>query len=229
MPSTPRGPLDGELILPDVEAWRAWLDEHEDEPDGVWLVLAKKNRPAPTTLTYDLALDEALCSGWIDGQGRSRDADTTLQRFTPRRSRSIWSVRNVGIVARLTEEGRMRPRGIAEVERAKADGRWDAAYAGSKDIAVPDDLAQALAASPLAAANFELLTAQNRYAILFRLTHAKRPETRARNVERFVAMLERGETAYPQRRALLTATEAGTETGPQDGPGPAPEAGAPAP
>ncbi|QAY68965.1 YdeI/OmpD-associated family protein [Xylanimonas protaetiae] len=190
------------LLLPDAAAWRAWLDAHEGDDDGVWLVLARKNRPAPTALTYDLALDEALCSGWIDGQGRGRDADTSLQRFTPRRARSIWSARNVGIVARLTEEGRMRPRGQAEIDRAKADGRWDRAYAGSKDIAVPDDLAAALAASPLAAANFELLTAQNRFAILFRLTHARRPETRARNVERFVGMLERAETVYPQRRAL---------------------------
>ncbi|WP_425956239.1 YdeI/OmpD-associated family protein [Xylanimonas sp. McL0601] len=196
------GPLTDELILPDVAAWRAWLDEHEDDPDGVWLVLAKKNRPAPTTLTYDAALDEALCSGWIDGQGRGRDADTSLQRFTPRRARSMWSARNVGIIARLTDEGRVRPRGLAEVERAKADGRWDRAYAGSKDIEVPDDLAAALAASPRATANFELLTAQNRFAILFRLTHAQRAETRARNLEKFVTMLERAETIYPQRRRL---------------------------
>ena len=196
------GPVADELILQDVPAWRAWLDAHEDESDGVWLVLAKKNRPAPTTLTYDTALEEALCSGWIDGQGRGRDADTSLQRFTPRRARSMWSARNVGIVGRLAEEGRLRPRGVAEIDRAKADGRWDRAYAGSKEIEVPDDLTAALAASPRAAANFELLTAQNRFAILFRLTHAKRPETRARNVEKFVTMLERAETIYPQRRPL---------------------------
>nr|WP_187289461.1 YdeI/OmpD-associated family protein [Xylanimonas cellulosilytica] len=195
-------PLDT-LLLPDVAAWRAWLDEHEHDDDGVWLVLARKNRPSPTTLTYDAALEEALCSGWIDGQGRGRDADSTLQRFTPRRARSIWSARNVGIVTRLVEEGRMRERGQAEIDRAKADGRWDRAYEGSKNIEVPDDLAAALAASPHAAANFALLTAQNRFAILFRLTHAKRPETRARNVERFVGMLERAETVYPQRRALI--------------------------
>ena len=196
------GPPDEELILPDVAAWRAWLDVHEDDPDGVWLVLARKNRPAPTTLTYDTALDEALCSGWIDGQGRGRDADSSLQKFTPRRTRSIWSQRNVGHVARLIEEGRMRPRGQAEIDRAKADGRWDRAYGGTQDIAVPAEWTEALAASPRAAANFELLTSQNRFAILFRLTHAKRAETRTRNAEKFVAMLERGETVYPQRRAL---------------------------
>jgi uncharacterized protein YdeI (YjbR/CyaY-like superfamily) len=198
------GPLPDELLLPDVGAWRAWLHAHEHQPDGVWLVLAKKNRPAPTTLTYDTALDEALCSGWIDGQGRSRDADTSLQKFTPRRARSTWSVRNQGIVARLIDEGRMRPRGHAEIERAKADGRWDAAYAGSREIAVPDELTAALAASPRAAANFALLTSQNRFAILFRLQNAKQPATRSRNVAKFVTMLERGETIYPQRQPLET-------------------------
>lgn len=196
-------PLDGELLLPDVAAWRAWLDEHEHDDDGVWLVVAKKNRPAPTTLTYDQALDEALCSGWIDGQLKTRDADTSYRLFTPRRARSIWSARNVGHIARLTAEGRMRPRGIAEVDRAKADGRWDRAYQGSRDIQVPDDLAAALAASPHAAANFELLTKTNRYGILFRLANAKRPETRARHIARFIGMLERGETEGPQKQPLL--------------------------
>jgi uncharacterized protein YdeI (YjbR/CyaY-like superfamily) len=191
------------LLLPDVAAWRAWLDEHEDDDGGVWLVLARKNRPAPTTLTYATALEEALCSGWIDGQARSRDADTSTQRFTPRRARSIWSQRNVGIVTRLIEEGRMRPRGQAEIDRAKADGRWDRAYGGTQTIDVPPQWTEALAASPLAAANYELLTAQNRFAILFRLSHAKRPETLARNVAKYVAMLERAETVYPQRRALI--------------------------
>ena len=201
MASSP--PPAEELLLPDVAAWRAWLDEHEDDDDGVWLVLAKKNRPAPTTLTYATALDEALCSGWIDGQGRSRDADTSLQKFTPRRARSMWSQRNVGIVARLVEEGRMRPPGQAEIDRAKADGRWDRAYGGTRDVVVPPEWTAALTAHPHAAANFELLTAQNRFAILFRLGHAKRPETVARNVEKYVTMLERGETVYPQRRALI--------------------------
>lgn len=129
-----------DLVLPDVAAWRAWLDDHEHEPDGVWLVLAKKGVTEPTTLTYDTALDEALCSGWIDGQRRGRDHSTYRQRFTPRRKASLWSQRNLGLVAALIAEGRMRERGHAEIERAKGDGRWDRAYAGSATATVPEDL-----------------------------------------------------------------------------------------
>lgn len=187
------------VLLPDAAAWRAWLDEHEDISDGVWLVLAKKGKAAPTTLTYDQALEEALCSGWIDGQTRSNDEVTSLRRFTPRRARSIWSVRNQGIVARLIDEGRMRSRGQAEMDRAKADGRWAASYAGSRDIEVPQELADALGANPQAARMFEQLSSQNRFAILFRLHSAKRPETVTRNVAKYVEMLERGETIYPQK------------------------------
>jgi uncharacterized protein YdeI (YjbR/CyaY-like superfamily) len=192
-----------ELLVPDVEAWRAWLRDHHTDPTGVWLVLAKKAALAleepPTTLTYDEALDEALCHGWIDGQARRRDELTVFQRYTPRRARSPWSARNVGHVARLLDEGRMQPAGLAEVERAKADGRWDAAYAGPATATVPDDLAAALAASPAASAMFERLTSQNRYAILHRLGQLKRAETRERRVGEYVAMLARGETIYPQR------------------------------
>lgn len=191
-----------ELIVPDATAWRAWLDEHESASDAVWLVLAKKGKDAPTTLNYADALEEALCSGWIDGQARRRDDATTTQRFSPRRARSPWSARNVGIVERLTAEGRMRPRGLEEVEKAKADGRWDAAYEGPRNIQVPDELAEALAASPRATAMFEILTSQNRFAILHRITNLKTPEARTRNVAKFVAMLERGETIYPQKRTL---------------------------
>lgn len=190
------------LMLPDAAAWRAWLDEHEDASDGVWLLLAKKGQDSPTTITYADALDEALCSGWIDGQRRGWDGASSLQRFTPRRARSIWSVRNRENVERLIAQGRMRPRGQIEIDRATSDGRWATAYAGSKDIAVPEELAAALTASPRAAAMFEILTAQNRFAILFRLQNAKRPETATRNVARFVAMLERGETIHPQKRTL---------------------------
>ncbi|MFI2487729.1 YdeI family protein [Promicromonospora kroppenstedtii] len=193
---------DAEVLFTDVAAWRAWLDENEGTSDGVWLILARKNKEAPTTLTYDSALDEALCSGWIDAQGRSRDEVTSLQRFCPRRSRSRWSARNVRIVDRLIAEGRMRARGQQEIDRAKEDGRWDVAYEGSKNIEVPADLAEALAASPRAAAMFGILTAQNRFAVLFRITGVKKPETRARNIAKFVGMLERGETVYPQKRKL---------------------------
>jgi uncharacterized protein YdeI (YjbR/CyaY-like superfamily) len=190
------------MTIADADAWHAWLEAHHADSSGVWLVLAKKGTIDPTSLTYDEALEEALCHGWIDGQRRSGDASTFVQRFTPRRARSPWSKRNVGIVERLTSEGRMRPAGRAEVERARADGRWQAAYEGQRAIAVPADLAAALAAEPKAQAMFEILTSQNRYAILFRTAGAKRAETRARRIEQFVAMLARGGTIYPQKRTL---------------------------
>ena len=191
-----------ELVVGDVAAWKAWLAEHHQEQLGVWLMLAKKGTTEPTSLTYAEALQEALCQGWIDGQARRGDDATYFQRFTPRRARSPWSKRNVAFVSDLEASGRMQPAGRAEVERAKADGRWDAAYGGQATIEVPDDLAAALAASAKAAANFELLTKTNRYAILYRVQDAKRPDTRARRIEQFVAMLERGETVHPQKRAL---------------------------
>jgi uncharacterized protein YdeI (YjbR/CyaY-like superfamily) len=189
-----------ELLVPDVAAWNAWLAAHPDDVTGVFLVLARKGTTAPTSLTYDEALDEALCFGWIDGQVRRRDEATFRQKFTPRRSRSIWSKRNVGIAERLVSEQRMQPAGLAEMARAKADGRWEAAYAGPATMDVPDDLAVALAADADATARFATLTSQNRYAILHRVGLAKRPETRARRIEQFVAMLARGETVYPQKR-----------------------------
>jgi uncharacterized protein YdeI (YjbR/CyaY-like superfamily) len=189
------------LTVADAAAWRAWLSEHHKESEGVWLRLAKKGTTEPTSLTYDEALDDALCHGWIDGQVRRVDERTYRQRFTPRRARSTWSERNVGHVERLAREGRMQPAGVAEVERAKADGRWDAAYAGQATMEVPADLTAALDAEPGARAMFDVLTSQNRYAILFRIHDAKRADTRTRRIEQFVAMLARGETPHPQRRA----------------------------
>ena len=188
-----------ELILADAVAWQTWLGRHHQDPTGVWLVLARNGTTQPTSLSYDQALDEALCHGWIDGQRRRRDETTYLQRFTPRRTRSPWSKRNVGLVARLTAESRMHPAGLAEVERAKADGRWQAAYAGQAAMAVPADLAAALEAEPAAKAMFATLTSQNRYAALYRIGDAKRAGTRARRIEQFVAMLACGETIYPQK------------------------------
>ena len=188
-----------ELIVVDAAAWRAWLSRHHGEQNGVWLVLAKKGTTEPTSLTYDEALIEALCHGWIDGQSRRRDEATYRQRFTPRRRRSQWSKRNVGIAERLLAEGKMHAAGIAEIERAKADGRWDAAYSGAATIEVPADLAAALDAEPRAKAFFAELTGQNRYAILYRVTTARRAQTRARRIEEIVAMLARGETFHPQR------------------------------
>ncbi len=190
------------LILADVLAWRAWLTKYHAESDAVWLCLAKKGTTEPTSLTYDEALEEALCHGWIDGQVRRLDERTYRQRFTPRRTRSPWSKRNVGIVERLVSEGRLESAGIAAVERAKADGRWEAAYAGQAAMTVPTDLAGALSAEPAAEAMFEILSSQNRYAVLLRIHNAKRADTRAKRIEQFVAMLARGETPHPQRRTL---------------------------
>lgn len=189
-----------DLVMIDAAAWRAWLAAADEGIAAVWLVLAKKGTVKPTSLTYDEALEEALCDGWIDGQVRRRDEATFRQRFTRRRPRSSWSQRNVGIAERLVAEGRMRPGGLAEIERAKADGRWELAYAGPASIEVPDELAQALGRLPAAQATFETLSGQNRYAILYRIATAKRPETRRRRIEQFVAMLARGETVHPQRR-----------------------------
>ncbi len=191
-------PDDSTLIVPDVSAFRDWLRADGQMSDGVWLVLAKKGTTDPTSLTYAEALDEALCHGWIDGQKRSRDTATFVQRFTPRRRASLWSKRNVGLVERLIADGRMQPAGLAEIERAKADGRWDAAYSGQASIEVPVDLAAALAASPAAAAMFATLNGTNRFAVLFRVETAKKADTRARRIEQLVSMLARGETIHPQ-------------------------------
>ena len=186
--------------MPDVEAWSAWLADHHGDTPAVWLVLAKKGASGPTSLTYQEALEEALCHGWIDGRAGRRDAETYRQRFTPRRSRSAWSRRNVEIAERLLAEGRMRPSGTAEMDRARADGRWEAAYAGSAAVEIPPELDRAFAARPEARSRFDRLSSQNRYAILYRLKTAKRADTRTRRLEQFVAMLARGETIYPQRK-----------------------------
>jgi uncharacterized protein YdeI (YjbR/CyaY-like superfamily) len=175
--------------------WEAWLQEHHATSDGVWVKIAKKGSGIPT-VAYPEVLDTALCFGWIDGQRKALDDRYFLQRFTPRRARSRWSQINRDKVAALTKAGRMRPAGLAEVERAKADGRWDAAYAGVRTMEVPDDLQRELDARPDAAAFFATLNSQNRYSILYRLHDAKRPETRARRLAKFVAMLEAGETIY---------------------------------
>lgn len=181
--------MPDEFCVADAPAWRAWLVANEASSDGLWLVLAKKGTTSPTSLTYDQALDEALCGGWIDGQKRSRDQATFLQRFTPRRARSMWSARNVGHIARLDAEGRMRARGLAEVEAAKADGRWDSAYVGSADAVVPGDLAAALAADPELSARFEALTKAERYSVLHPLMTAATPEVRARRLAKVLGKL----------------------------------------
>ena len=189
-----------ELVVRDAPAWRAWLRQHCGEEAGVWLVLAKKGTTKPTSLSYDAALEEALAHGWIDGQVRRRDDATYFQRFTPRRRRSAWSQRNVALAERLVAEGRMHPAGAAAIASAKEDGRWQAAYAGPATIDVPPELTAALDAEPRARAAFDSLDRHNRYAVLYRVTTARRPETRARRIEQLVAMLARGETPYPRRQ-----------------------------
>ena len=189
------------LVVTDAGAWRSWLAANHARSTGVWLLLSKQGTTHPTSLTYDEALEEALSYGWIDGQLRRADDNTYSRRFTPRGARSSWSKRNVSIIERLVSEGRMHPAGLAEVERARADGRWDTAYAGGRTIQVPADFAAALLAEPRAQATFEKLTRQNRYAVLYRIETAKRSDTRVRRINQFVAMLARGETIHPQRRS----------------------------
>jgi len=189
-----------QLLVVDAVAWRAWLGEHHEGSSGVWLRLAKKGTTEPTSLSYGEALEEALCHGWIDGQVRRFDELTFRQRFTPRRPRSAWSQNNVAKVERLLQEGRMLAAGLAAFERAEQDGRIQEAYPGQASIDVPADLTAALRADPAAQAMFDVLTSQNRYSVLLRISQAKRADTRARRIERFVEMLARGETPHPQRR-----------------------------
>ena len=179
-----------------AEEFELWLAEHHDSSPGVWLKLRKKS-PGVVALDYQQALDVALCHGWIDGQKRGLDDTHWLQRFTPRRARSKWSKINCGRATALITEGRMRPQGLAEVERAQADGRWEAAYEGARSITVPPDLAEALAADPAAAAFFATLDSANRYAVLYRVHDAKRPETRARRIATYVAMLAEEKKLHP--------------------------------
>ncbi|SCG64669.1 YdeI/OmpD-associated family protein [Micromonospora humi] len=193
----PSAELD-ELVVRDADELRAWLSTHHATSPGVWLALTRKGGTV-TTLTWQQAVDEALCFGWIDGQARRRDDESSWIRFTPRRARSSWSQRNVANVARLEEQGRMQPAGRAAVEAAKADGRWAAAYAPPSEAEVPADLLAAIAAEPAAQAMFDVLTKANRFALTYRLNAVKRAETRARKIGEFVAMLARHETIHPQK------------------------------
>jgi uncharacterized protein YdeI (YjbR/CyaY-like superfamily) len=181
--------------LASAEAWEAWLAENHEESDDVWLRIAKTNADVQT-VRYPAVLDVALSWGWIDGQRLPLDETYFLQRFVRRRPRSRWSQVNREKAERLIAEGRMHPPGLAEFERAKSDGRWDAAYAPQSRAQVPADLRAELDRRPAAKAFFETLSSQNRYAILYRLQDAKRPETRARRLAQFVEMLERGETLH---------------------------------
>jgi uncharacterized protein YdeI (YjbR/CyaY-like superfamily) len=178
-----------------VADMEVWLEANASSCPGIWLKIAKK-ASGVVTVSYAEALEVALCFGWIDGQKASYDETYFLQRFTPRRPRSKWSQVNVEHVDRLTKAGRMRPAGLAEVERAKADGRWDAAYGGMATISVPDDLQAALDANPQARDFFETISRTNRFAVLYRVYDAKRPETRARRIRDLVAMLAEHRTIH---------------------------------
>ena len=178
------------------DAWEAWLAEHHATSPGLWLKFAKKGSGI-TTVSYSEALDVALCYGWIDGQKDKFNGDHWLQRFTPRRPRSKWSRINRDRVAALVARGAMKPVGLREVERAKADGRWEAAYDGQRAAAVPDDLRRELEANAAAREFFATLDSANRYAILYRLQEAKKPETRARRLKTFVTMLSEGKKIHP--------------------------------
>jgi uncharacterized protein YdeI (YjbR/CyaY-like superfamily) len=188
------------LTVSDLAAWRGWLEQHDSDSDGVWLVVAKKGTTRPTSLTYDQALEEALCHGWVDGQLARADAGTFLRKFTPRRRGSAWSKRNTTLAERLIAEGRMRPAGLAAVARSKSEGTWDAAYAGAATIEVLADLAAALVAEPAAREAFDRLDGANRYSVLYRVSTANRPETRNRRIAQLVATLARGETIHPPRK-----------------------------
>jgi uncharacterized protein YdeI (YjbR/CyaY-like superfamily) len=184
-----------QLSFASPEEWETWLEANHATSDGVWIRIAKKGSGIDS-VRYPEVLDSALCFGWIDARREALDATHFLQRFTPRRARSRWSRINRDKAQRLIAGKRMRPAGLAEVERAKADGRWAAAYEGQRTSTVPDDLQRELDARPQAAEFFAQLSSQNRYAILYRLQDAKKPETRALRLQRFVAMLEAGETLH---------------------------------
>jgi uncharacterized protein YdeI (YjbR/CyaY-like superfamily) len=178
------------------DAWGAWLEGQHATSDGLWLKLAKKYSGLET-VTYDQAVEIALCYGWIDGQVRSLDEDYYLQRFTPRRPRSKWSKINRQKATKLIERGEMKPAGLREVERAKAEGRWDAAYDAPSTATVPEDLKRALGKNEIAREYFATLDRRNRYTILYQIQDAKRPETRARRIAKYVAMLAEREKPYP--------------------------------
>jgi uncharacterized protein YdeI (YjbR/CyaY-like superfamily) len=179
----------------DRAGWERWLDANHESSDGVWLKLAKKGSGS-TTVTYAQALEDAICYGWIDGQKGPSDASFWLQRFGPRGRRSKWSQVNCRKATDLIEQGRMKPAGVAQVQAAKQDGRWEAAYAPQSTVTVPDDFQHALDANPRANEFFAALKSSERYSFLYRIYDAKRPDTRARRIREYVAMLAEGNTIH---------------------------------
>jgi uncharacterized protein YdeI (YjbR/CyaY-like superfamily) len=195
-PAQPPAPDLPVLLFKTPAAWEAWLAKHGATAPGVWLRLAKK-AAALKSVSYAEAVDVALCYGWIDSQKKSGDDCSSLQRFTPRGPRSPWSKINRAKALAFIKEGRMQPAGLAAIERARANGQWEKAYDAQSTAAVPADLAAALASKPKARAFFETLDSRNRYALLYRLQSAKKPETRQKRLSQFVAMLQQGEKIYP--------------------------------
>ena len=186
---------DSILELKTQRDWEKWLDRNHHESEGVWLRIAKKGSKRPT-LSYAEALETALCYGWIDAQKRAESESAWLQRFMPRRPRSIWSKINREKALTLIAAGKMKPAGLVEVTRAQRDGRWEAAYDSPKTATVPPDFQKVLDGNRAAKEFFKTLSSANRYAILWRLQTAKKPETRARRIEKFIQMLENGETLH---------------------------------
>jgi uncharacterized protein YdeI (YjbR/CyaY-like superfamily) len=184
------------LAFASQKKWEEWLTKNHSISKGLWLKIAKKGSET-STVNYAQALESALCYGWIDGQKGPLDEEFWLQKFTPRGPRSKWSKINREKTDALIESGRMKPAGLAEIEKAKADGRWEAAYDSQSKASVPEDLQRELDANPDAAAFFATLDSANRYAILYRVQEAKKPETRARRIEKFIGMLKRGEKVHP--------------------------------
>jgi len=177
------------LLVKNLAAWREWLESNDGTSDGVWLTLSKAGHVEPTSLKYQEALEEALCSGWIDGQRKGLNEVSFLQRFTPRRKTSMWSLRNVELIAELSKAERLRPRGIEEVTKAKADGRWRRAYPGASRFVEPDDLLRELSTSPRASEAYSRLKSHERYALALPIITAKTPEARVKRIAATVARL----------------------------------------
>ena len=195
---TPKTQRTNELeirLFADIDSWTAWLEEHHAQSPGLWLRIAKK-AASLDSVSYVGALEVALCFGWIDGQKKTYDGDSWIQKFTPRRRQSLWSKVNREKVIALIEQGAMRPAGMREIERAQQDGRWDAAYDPASQAQVPADFQAALEDCPIAKKFFATLNSRNRYAILFAIQTAKKPETRAKRIQKFIEMLEKGESIY---------------------------------
>ena len=179
------------LLVTSAKTWESWIADHHADPQGIWLKIAKKHSSLPT-VSHDEVLDIALCYGWIDGQRKGFDDQFYLQKFTPRRPRSLWSKRNIEKVESMITAGKMQPSGLAEIERAKQDGRWQAAYDSPKNMTIPQDFIDAVTKVPAAKATFDKLNKTNLFVIGFRLATAKKPETRQRRMDTIITMLSQG-------------------------------------